>query len=196
MAASTRIVAFGAITYDDADGVHRMASQGDEVTLGKPDEDRLDRLGALYPKDYDPDKAALDEATAALAPMGVDSALNDARVAVGIRDAQIAELQAELLQKDQQIAALQNAPRPEGPAGSPSAKLDPAAERRAKRAAAAAQAATEPEDKNRPSAKAAAAAQAGTEQAIASDPFDSSNQTPPVAVNPDGTVVADDATKR
>lgn len=179
-----RYVYFGAVTYDDADGVHRSAYQGDLIKFSSDDEKRLDGLGALYPKDWNPDAAEQQAAAEATAPLGPASELQRARQEVARRDAVIADLQ-------QQLAAATGGPPPSpqfpGPPGSPGKPTEDEqreARNAARRAAAAAAKADKPSTKAS-AAKAAKSDQAATGQPIASDPFDPTQQTPPVVVNPD-----------
>lgn len=178
-----RYVYFGHVTFDDADGVHRSAYRGDLVKFSKDDEKRLDDLGALYPKDWDPDAAADAAAVEAAAPTGIESELQRARQEVARRDAQIAELQQALATATGQPA--DTSAIPVGPPGSPG-ELSEDQKREARNAARRAAAAARKPDKPSTKASAAKAAkedQAATGQPIASDPFDPTNQTPPVAVD-------------
>lgn len=178
--ANKRHVYFGAIPYDAPDGIHRLAYQGDEVTLTKADEERLDGIGALYPKSYDPADAAEAAAAEAQAPRGVSSELTAAREAVALRDGVISELQDKVaLLTEQRDTALAAAPPR---STTPGAKTPADEKPRPPRPGA--------EKPDKPSTKASAAKaakeeQAGTAAPIASDPFDPASQTPPVKVDPE-----------
>lgn len=179
-----RYVYFGAVTYDDADGVHRSAYRGDLVKFSAADEKRLDGLGALYPKDWNPDAQADADAAAAVAPLGLESELTRARQEVARRDAQVADLQQRLAAAEGKPPPTATFPGPPGSPGEPTEDEQRAARNEARRAAAAARKADKPSTKAS-AAKAAKDEQAATGTPIASDPFDPSNQTPPVAVNPE-----------
>lgn len=93
-----RYVYFGLVAIVDKDGIERNALQGEQIDVDQAQEKRLDELGALYPKSWDPHDEANAEAAERQAPDGADSALDAARLQIGQREARISELEQELIQ--------------------------------------------------------------------------------------------------